>query len=143
MTTDIYGSALDRHLAAENSHDVDAILKTFSESSEVVWSGRSFRGLTAIRKLHEGLGFGDAGAFSELEVIEKRRHHCGATIIVEQILRGRHTGVFEGIEPTGVVIDVAVCTLYEFDQDGVLISERPHVDRWAIWKQIRGGSPRA
>ena len=60
-----YGAALDRHLAAENSHDIEAILATFSESSEVVWSGRPYRGLDAIRKLHEGLGFGDAGAFSE------------------------------------------------------------------------------
>ena len=133
-----YDAALDRHLAAENSHDIEAILETFSESSEVVWSGRPYRGPDAIRKLHEGLGFGDAGAFSALAVIEKRRHYCGATIIVEQTLRGRHTGLFEGIAATGIVVEAPVCTLYEFGDDGILVSERPHVDRWAIWKQLGG-----
>lgn len=127
---------LDVHLRAENSHDVDAILSTFSEESEVVWGGRSYRGLDAIRKLHNGMGFGNNGAFSDLQVIERRRHELGSIVIVEQILSGRHTGQWEGVPATGRIFEVPVCTVYEFDEAGVLVSERPHLDRWVIWKQL-------
>jgi hypothetical protein len=80
---------------------------------------------------------GEQGAFSDLEVIERQRHRLASTIIVEQTLRGRHTGIWEGIVATGKTFEVPVCTVYEFDQAGVLVSERPHLDRLVIWKQIQ------
>ncbi len=54
---------LDGHLRAENDHDVDAVMKTFTDGSEVLWGGRGFVGLDAIRKLHIGMGFGTAERF--------------------------------------------------------------------------------
>ncbi len=134
-----HDAALDRHLQAENAHDLAAIIETFSESSEVIWAGRSYRGLTAIRRLHEGMGFGDGGAFSELRVVERRRYHVGQTIIVEQSLHGRHTGTWEGVAATGKLIDVPVCTVYDFDDNETLISERPYLDRWLVWTQLKDG----
>ena len=132
-----FDGALDAHLKAENDHNIAAIMKTFADTSEVVWGGRVFRGHNAIRKLHEGMGFGETGAFSGLEVIERKRHRLGTTIIVEQTVKGRHTGTWEELPASGRTFEVPVCTVYEFDAEGVLISERPYLDRSLIAKQIR------
>jgi predicted ester cyclase len=86
------------------------------------------------------MGFGGDGAFADLEVVEIQRHYSDRAIVVEQRLRGRHTGPWEGIAPTGKLIDVPVCTVYELDNDGRITSERPYVDRWMLWKQLGGGA---
>jgi hypothetical protein len=129
---------LEKHLLAENSHDIDAIMSTFAEDAVVLWGGKPYRGRDAIRRLHEGMGFGDDGAFSNLTIVEIRRHTTEQTIIIEQELRGRHTGTWEGVGATGRSVTVPVCTVYEFGDNGLIVSERPHLDRWVIWKQIGG-----
>jgi len=128
---------LDRHLKAENDHDVEAILATFSEKAVMHWGGRQYQGREAIRKLHDGMGFGDSGAFSQLTVVELKRHYTADAIIIEQELRGVHTGTFEGIAATQRSVTAPVCTVYEFDEEGLLLSERPHLDRLVLLKQIR------
>jgi hypothetical protein len=127
---------LEAHFHAENEHDVDAILATFADPSEVVWGGRSFRGVDVIRKLHDRMGFGNDGAFTDLQIIERKRHYTSTAIIVEQTLRGRHAGIWEGLAPTGREVQVPVCTVYEFNSEGRIVSERPHLDRWVLWKQL-------
>jgi hypothetical protein len=128
---------LAAHLQAEGEHNIEAILDTFGREAVVVWGDRRYEGRDAIRRLHEGMGFGNQGAFSELAVVEVRRHHTDGAIIVEQRLRGRHTGTWEGVEATGKAIDVPVCTVYELDRDGRVTAERPYVDRWMLWKQLQ------
>jgi steroid delta-isomerase-like uncharacterized protein len=127
---------LEEHFRAENEHDVPAIMETFAPDGVLVWGGKPYRGREVIAALHEGLGFGGMGAFSDLEVVEIRRHVTEAAIVVEQEVRGRHTGTYEGVPATGRSIAVPACTVYEFDEDGLLVSERPYLDRWVLWKQI-------
>jgi steroid delta-isomerase-like uncharacterized protein len=134
----VWTRGLAEHFRAENEHDVDAILRTFATDAAVVFGGRTFTGTEAIRRLHEGLGFGDAGAFSELQIVEVRRHHTGHAIVVEQRFRGRHTGTWEGVAASGRIVDVPACTVYELDGDGRITSERPYVDRWMLWEHIQG-----
>ena len=138
-----WSRGLAEHLRAENAHDVEAILATFATDAAVVWGGKEYEGREAIGRLHEGMGFGNEGAFSELEIVEIHRHHAERAIVVEQRLRGRHTGTWEGVAATGKVVDVPVCTVYELDGDGHITSERPYVDRWMLWKQIRDGGARS
>jgi steroid delta-isomerase-like uncharacterized protein len=143
MLKQVWTRGLAEHFRAENGHDVDAILQTFAPDAAVVFGGKSYTGAEAIRRLHEGLGFGAAGAFSELRIVEIRRHHTEHAIVVEQRLRGRHTGVWEGVAASGRVIDVPACTVYELDGDGRITSERPYVDRWMLWEQIQGARARS
>jgi ketosteroid isomerase-like protein len=135
-TYNLREAVLERHLGDENKHDVNAIMETFAEDAVVMWAGKAYRGHETIRKLHESLGFGDNGAFSELQVIEVKRHVSPEAIIIEQRLTGRHTGTWEGIPATQKRVEVPVCTVYEFDEEGRIVSERPHLDRWMLWKQI-------
>jgi ketosteroid isomerase-like protein len=131
---------LTEHLRAENSHDLDAIMETFSPDAVLVWGGRPYRGYDAIRTLHVGLGFSDEGAFTELAVVELRRHVVGRIVVVEQELKGRHTGSWQGLAPTGRQVSVPVCTVYEFDEQGRILSERPYLDRLAMWAQLADNS---
>ena len=130
---------LEEHFRAENHHDVPAIVETFAPDGVLVWGGKPYQGRDVIAALHEGLGFGDRGAFSDLEVVEIRRHVTEDSIVVEQEVRGRHTGTWEGLSATGKVIAVPACTIYEFNEDGLLDAERPYLDRWILWKQITSG----
>ena len=131
-------TVLDEHLGAENRHDVAAIMATFAADAVVVFGGVPYQGHDTIRRLHEELGFGGAGAFSDLAIVELRRHRAGDVIVVEQELRGTHTGAYEGYGATGREVAVPVCTIYEFDADGLIVSERPHVDRWLLMRQLGG-----
>ena len=137
-TSRTWDEGLQRHLRAENEHDMAGIMSTFGDQAVFVWGGQPYRGQVEIRRLHEALGFGDQGAFSELRVIERQRHHSRNAIIIEQTFRGRHTGTWEGAAPTFKDFDVPVCRVFEFDDEGRLISERAHVDQGLLWRQIHG-----
>ncbi|HUS63628.1 MAG TPA: nuclear transport factor 2 family protein, partial [Kofleriaceae bacterium] len=92
---------LARHLAAENGHDVDGIMATYTPSPVVTVNGRAIAGTDRVRVFHERFGFGGAGAFSDVEVVERHRHVTPDAVAIEQTLRGRHTGDWEGLASTG------------------------------------------
>ena len=83
------------------------------------------------------MGFGAGGAFSDIQVVNHHRYRSGNAIILEQTIRARHTGVWEGLAPTLRWIEVTGCTVGELDRWGRLISVRPYLDRWMLWQQIQ------
>ncbi len=127
---------LDRHLQAENTHDVSGIVATFSPAAALVLNGQTFRGHDLIRKVHENFGFGGKGGFSNLHVHEESRHIGAQAIILEQVLSGTHTGRWEGLAATGKTFQINVCTVYEFDGDGLLCAERVYFDGGRLLEQL-------
>jgi hypothetical protein len=127
---------LEEHIQAENSHDVNAIMKTFAENGMLVFNGMPLDDHDKIRFLHEGLGFGEQGGFSDLRVEEKQRYVSEEAIVLEQVVSGRHTGEWQGIAPTGRKVEVAVCTVYKFDEEGKLSSENVYIDTGSLLKQL-------
>ena len=128
---------LGRHLQAENTHDVSGIVATFSRAAALVLNGQIFHGHDLIRKVHENFGFGGKGGFSNLQVREESRHVAAQAIILEQILTGTHTGRWEGVAATGKTFEINVCTVYEFDGDGLLFAERVYFDGARLLKQLK------
>src|SRR5215471_9001717 len=116
--------ALEEHIRAENMHDLDAIMRTFGDSSILVLNGSPFDDHARIRALHQELGFGEGGGFSDLQVIEKQRYISDNAIIMEQTLSGKHTGTWRGFEPTGRSFEIPVCTIYSFDSEARIAGER-------------------
>lgn len=51
-------------------------------------------------------------------------------------MRGRHTGTWQGIASTGRDFEVAVCTVYKFDEDGKLAGEHVYFDTGSLLKQL-------
>ncbi len=127
---------LEEHIRAENLHDVNAIMETFAEDGLLVFNGAALRDHDRIRMLHEQLGFGDQGGFSDLRVEERQRYVSEDAIILEQIVSGRHTGEWQGVAATGRQIEVPVCTVYKFDKAGRLSSENVYFDTGSLLKQL-------
>jgi predicted ester cyclase len=125
---------LEEHLAAENAHDIDRIMATFVASPVMEMNGTPIEGLEAVREVHRSVGFagGDAGSFSELHVVERRRYRTGDAIVVEQTLSARHTGAFRDVTPTGRTISIALCTVYLFE-GGRIAREHVYLD----WSRVR------
>jgi len=75
---------LRAHLAAENDHDLDRIMRTFSDGTEMLYNGRSFIDHESIRWAHGYFGWSSvqgafAGARGVTEAVEgngARRSRC-------------------------------------------------------------------
>jgi hypothetical protein len=130
---------LARHLAAENAHDLDAIMGTYAAAPMVTINGRAIAGDEKVRAFHQRFGFGgDGGSFAEVSVVERARHLSDGAIILEQTLSGRHVAPYAGIAATGRRFSVAVCTVYRFTPEGKLASEDVYFDSARIAEQLRG-----
>jgi hypothetical protein len=127
---------LEQHLQAENRHDVPAIMQTFAHHAVLVFNGLPLADHDSIRTLHEQLGFGEHGGFSDLHVEERQRYISDEAIILEQAVRGRHMGTWQGIAPTGRTFEVAVCTVYKFDEEDKLAGEHVYFDTGSLLKQL-------
>jgi len=116
---------LKAHLAAENDHDIERIMETFSADTEMTYNGRSFSEHDGIRLAHGYFGWSSApGAFSDLHVVVDREHFTDDEIVAEQRLFGRHVGEFLGFPATGRAFELRAVGFYRFDRDGKLRSER-------------------
>jgi predicted ester cyclase len=120
---------LNEHLAAENEHDLDRIMATYSASPMIELNGSRIEGSAAVREFHRSFGFGGSkeASFSDIHVAERRRHRTGDAIIIEQTLSAMHTGLWRGIAPTGRAVSISVCTVYEFE-NGKLARENVYLD---------------
>jgi hypothetical protein len=134
---------LDEHLAAENAHDLDRIMATYGAAPLIVLNGQRIQGATAIREFHRSFGFGSdgsdgsRGSFSHVHVAERARHHAAGAIIIEQTLSGVHTGTWMKKPPTGRRFEAHVCTVYRFDDAGMLASEDVYFDLAWLDRQLR------
>jgi steroid delta-isomerase-like uncharacterized protein len=128
---------LARHLDAENAHDLDGIMATYGATPVVEVNHYRFEGAQAVRAFHAQFGFGGPASFSEVQVAERARHLASdGAVVLEQTLSGVHTGTWQGIEPSGRRFEVRVCTVYSFDENDLLASERAYFDRAQILRQL-------
>ena len=128
---------LEKHLRAENNHDLDGIMETYGQKPRVVINNHTFEDLDSIRTFHDKFGFGRHGSFSTLRVTETRRYVCDDAVVVEATLSGKHVNAWQGIAATGREFEVPVCTIYTFDEEGKLADERVYFDNQLIIKHLR------
>ena len=121
------------HLAAENQHDLDAVMSTFAEKTEMIYNRASFTDHDAIRNAHIYIGMSPIdGAISGLEVITDAESFTDDHIVIEGRLCGKHIGEFRGYEPTLREVELPFVTFYRFDSTGKLASERVVMDLGAL-----------
>ena len=130
---------LAEHLRAENDHDLDGIMATFTPDATLVLNGQTFTGTDIIRRAHAALGFADHGGFSDLHIAEVARHAAPGAIVLEERLSGRHTGTWEGLTATGRTFEVPLCTVYQFAADGRLVAEHVYFDSVLLLRQLGVG----
>ncbi len=113
------------HYAFENSHDMNAIMATFSPAGELHYNRISFTDPQSIRDAHVRIGFsGTDGALEDLDNCIDSEHFTDDEIIVEGRLCGKHVREFLGFEATGRYVELPFVAFYHFDKTDKLISER-------------------
>ncbi len=124
---------LNKHLKAENQHDMEATLATLHP--ECIFED------IALNQIYSGRqGAGDYyklwwEAFDLIVVSEKRYFTDNETIIAEPRYTGTHIGNFYGLAPTGKKIDFKLAVIISF-RDGFLSGERMYYDSRTLLIQL-------
>jgi steroid delta-isomerase-like uncharacterized protein len=122
------------HMQAENEHDFDAVIGTFSRPRyELVGTDRVHDGEAAVRDYFKET----RTAFPDQrnELISLR--HAEDAVIVEFWLLGTHEGPLMGIPPTGRSFRCRMTAFFIFEGAG-LVCERVYFDSGTILSQITG-----
>ena len=113
------------HYAAENDHDLERIMKTFSPDGVMLYNRQEFPSDETIRWAHGYIGMTAApGAFSGLTTIIDEEHFTDTETVIEGRLCGTHSSEFLGFEPTRREVELPFVAFYRFDETGKLTSER-------------------
>jgi diazepam-binding inhibitor (GABA receptor modulator, acyl-CoA-binding protein) len=113
------------HYAAENDHDLERIMATFSADAVMLYNRQSFPSGEAIRLAHGYMGMSAApGALGGLRAIVDQEHFTDAETVIEGRVCGRHNGEFLGFPPTQRHVELPFVAFYRFDANGKLTSER-------------------
>jgi predicted ester cyclase len=115
---------LRAHYAAENDHDPERIMKTFSPAGVMLYNRQAFPDGDSIAQAHSYMGFIPGGAFQDLQTVAEHERFTDDEIVVEGRLTGRHVGEFQGFPPTNREIELPFVAFYRFDVQGKLTSER-------------------
>lgn len=113
------------HYAAENEHDLDRIMATFSTDGVMVYNGQTFPSDETIRLAHSYMGMSALpGAFAGLRAVIDEEHFTDAETVIEGRVCGKHSREFLGFAPTQREVELSFVAFYRFDATGKLASER-------------------
>jgi steroid delta-isomerase-like uncharacterized protein len=123
---------LERHLAAENGHDLDGTLATLSADCEFVDGtlGRRWSGHAGAAE-HYRMWW---DAF-DVQVSGEALHLADGSAVAETTWRGTHVGSFAGVPATGRPVELAVAVVVEF-ADGLMTAERFYWDAAGLARQL-------
>jgi len=113
------------HYAAENDHDLERIMATFSKDGVMIYNRQTFPGDETIRWAHGYIGMSAApGAFAGLRAAIDEEHFTDAETVIEGRVCGKHSSEFLGFAPTQRDVELPFVAFYRFDANGKLTSER-------------------
>jgi len=127
-------AVVDEHLAAENGHDLDAVMATFGNDArfeDEPWGDRR-QGRDGVRQYYVEI----MSALPDLVIDVKERHVASESLILEVTIRGTHLGPWRGLPGTGRRVDFPLCAVYRFDSTDRLLAERVYYDRAAVLGQL-------
>lgn len=124
-----------RHMEAENAHDFDAVIDTFSHPRyELIPTGAVHDGEAAVRAYFRET----RAAFPDQrnELISLR--HADDAVVVEFWLLGTHRGPLAGVQPTGRAFKCRMTALFLFE-GAKIVCERVYFDAGTILRQLTAG----
>ncbi len=124
------------HMEAENVHDYDAVIATFSHPRyELIGNSAEFDGEAAVRGYFAASRTPFPDQRNELIAF----HHTDDGVLAEFWLLGTHKGPLKAgdriIPPTGKTFRVRMAALFLFDANGI-IAERVWFDQLSILSQL-------
>jgi hypothetical protein len=117
------------HMAAENAHDLEAIIDTFAGGAEMVFNKTPFTG-DGLRMAHILFGMsGDhPGSLSGTQVRPEGESFTDDEIVIDGTVTGLHVGDVLGFPATQRQVVLPYVAIYRFDAEGKLVSERIVMD---------------
>lgn len=126
-----------RHYEAENRHNVDAMLATFS-STKASYDVPAFgeagqpQGHAAVRDMWDGI----LTVFPDIHHDLVRLRHGDDFVLVEYRVSGTQQAEWAGIPASGRSFSIRVAAIYEFERDE-LVCERAYTDLAEWFRQLR------
>ncbi len=133
---------IDRHFAAENAHDVEGTLATYTD--DIVWDDVThpdspFRGKTEVAEVYSGII--DAIPDVHLETVKRFTGEGGRFVVDESILSGHVEGDWAGINGGGAPVEVRILHVFEL-RDGLISYENAWFDAADVQRQIASSKER-
>lgn len=117
---------VEEHLRAEDRHDVDAVLATFTEDCiyRIPAYDIDLRGKQDIGEFYSAM----FGSFPDFTNISETYHDCGTAVFVEVVTERSHRGRWRDLEPTGATFRTTSLAQFPVAEDGLLGGEIVHVN---------------
>ena len=127
---------IEQHFAAENAHDVEATLATYTD--DIVWDDVThpdapFRGKEAVGSVYSSII--DAIPDVHLESGKRFTADDGTTVVDESILTGHVHGQWSGIEGGGAPVRVRILHVFEV-RDGLIAYENAWFNAADVMQQV-------
>jgi hypothetical protein len=124
------------HMAVENAHDVDGVMKTFAEDTEMIFNGLAVRDHKVIHHLHSQFAFSaEQSAIQGTTLVVDREHFTDDEIVIEGRLCGKHVADWGAYPASGRDVELPYVAFYRFDGDDKLSSERVVMDFGTLLQQ--------
>ena len=121
-----------RHMDAENVHDFDAVIATFSHPRyELIATGQVHDGEAAVRAYFRETRSAFPDQRNELIAL----HHADEAVIAEFWLLGTQRGPLLGVEPTGREFKCRMAAVFVFAGERIAC-ERVYFDSATILRQL-------
>ena len=129
-------SIIDRHFAAENAHDVQATLDTYTE--DIVWDDVThpdapFFGKAAVGAVYSSIL--DAIPDVVLDSVKRFGAEDGRYVVDESILSGHVSGKWAGMDGGGAPVEVRILHIFEL-RDGLICYENAWFNAADVQGQI-------
>ena len=127
---------IDRHFAAENAHDVDATLATYTD--DIVWDDIThplspFEGKEAVGSVYSGIL--DAIPDVHLESVRRLSAPDGGFVVDESILTGHVEGSWAGVAGGGAPVRTRILHVFEL-RDGLIARENAWFNAADVVRQV-------
>jgi steroid delta-isomerase-like uncharacterized protein len=127
---------IDRHFAAENAHDVQATLDTYTD--DIVWDDVThpdapFHGKEEVGRVYSSII--DAIPDVVLTSVKRFAGEEGKYVVDESILSGHVEGQWSGMDGGGAPVRVRILHIFEL-RDGLICYENAWFDASAVQRQI-------
>lgn len=129
---------IDRHFAAENAHDVEGTLATYTD--DIVWDDIThpdapFHGKEEVARVYSSII--DAIPDVRLESVWRFSGEGGRYVVDESIISGHVEGEWAGIKGGGAPVRVRILHVFEL-RDGLICFENAWFDAAEVQRQITG-----
>jgi steroid delta-isomerase-like uncharacterized protein len=127
---------IDRHFAAENAHDVQATLDTYTD--DIVWDDVThpdspFRGKEQVARVYSSII--ESIPDVRLTSVMRFAGEYGRYVVDESIITGHVHGTWAGMAGGGAPVEVRILHVFEM-RDGLICYENAWFDASAVQRQI-------